>query len=292
MKLFKVQLKIESPLATPLKGDTIWGHIAWGIANHEGEAGITAFIEDCKKAEPAFITSSAFPKGYICRHIPDVNERKENFSLEDYAAIKALKKKKYETASDYFSSASKTETESDNTGFIQNAATHNTISRDSGTVQEGGLYSVNELWAKQKDFDLYILSTYSAERILKLCEWAFENGFGADSSTGKGSISVDKAVQEVQCKNNGNTYMALAPFTVPDLNEIQDLRADIFVRNGKIGGAFVSELSPYKKSVVLYEEGAVFTSKKKLDFIGTLLQNVHSDSRIVQSAFAPVIPID
>ena len=85
--------------------------------------------------------------------------------------------------------------------------------------------------------------------------------------------------------------MALAPFAVSDINRIRNLRADIFVRSGKIGGSFVSSLSPYKKTVVLYEEGAVFESDKPIESIGELLTNVHADSRIVQSAFAPVIPI-
>ena len=295
MKLFKIELKIESPLVTPLKGDTIWGHFAWGIANHEGEAGVLSFIEDCKKKEPAFITSSAFPKGYICKRIPQITERKEAFSLEDYTNIKKQKKEKYEAASPLIfikDSEEESVVDTNQISFKQKISTHNTISRITGNVQEGGLYSVSELWANQKDFDLYILSSYSEDRILKLCEWAFENGFGADSSTGKGSISIDIKLQEVQFKNNGNTYMALAPFVVPDLNTIEDLRADIFVRSGKIGGAFVNELSPFKKTVILYDEGAVFRSKTSIQFIGTLLQNIHNDKRICQSAFAPVIPID
>ena len=85
--------------------------------------------------------------------------------------------------------------------------------------------------------------------------------------------------------------MALAPFIVPDMNKIEKLRADIFVRSGKIGGAFVSSLAPWKKSVVLYDEGAVFESTERIEYIGTLLSNMHADKRIVQSAFAPVIPI-
>ena len=291
MKLYKVQLKIESPLVTPLKGDTIWGHVAWGIANHEGEEAVSAFIEDCKNDGSAFIVSSAFPKGCVCRQIPQVKERKEDFSLEDYAKIKALKKEKYESASSYFD-LKDSAAELKQTAFVQNISTHNTISRDSGTVQEGGLYSVSELWAKQSDFDIYVLSMYSKERVLELCKWGFENGFGADSSTGKGKVEVVGDATEVKPKLHGNKYMALAPFVVPDLNEIQDLRADVFVRSGKIGGSFVSSLSPYKKTVVLYDEGSVFESDKPIEFIGKLLTNVHSDSRIVQSAFAPVIPIE
>ena len=37
MQLYKVAIQLESSLVTPLKGDTIWGHVVWGIANHEGD---------------------------------------------------------------------------------------------------------------------------------------------------------------------------------------------------------------------------------------------------------------
>jgi CRISPR-associated protein Csm4 len=54
---------------------------------------------------------------------------------------------------------------------------------------------------------------------------------------------------------------------------------------------FASALSPYKKTVLLYDEGAVFTSETPLEYAGTLLTGVHSDPRICQAAFAPVIAI-
>ncbi len=292
MALFRIQIKLKSPLVTPLKGDTIWGHIAWGIANHEGDNAVAKFISDCKENH-VFVISSAFPKGTVCKSIPDVPERIENLSPEDYAKIKQSKKKKYESASTYVDITESTQNTYEKIPFKAKTVTHNSISRISNSVVDGGLYSIDELWtdSEHSDFDLYVLSSYSAERIKQLCEWAFENGYGADSSTGKGEIEVGKNITEVKTKLYGNKYMALAPFVVSDMTEIRNLRADIFVRSGKIGGSFVSSLSPYKKTVVLYEEGAVFESDKPIEFIGELLTNVHADSRIVQSAFAPVIPI-
>ena len=56
MELYKQTLRLESSLVTSLKGDTIWGHIAWGIAVHEGEQAITAFLEEAKRA-PNLIVS-------------------------------------------------------------------------------------------------------------------------------------------------------------------------------------------------------------------------------------------
>ena len=153
------------------------------------------------------------------------------------------------------------------------------------------MYSVEEYWAKENKFDIYVLSAYEKERIKELFEWAFENGYGADSSVGKGAICV-LSINEVMPKCFGNKYMALAPFIVPDMSEIKDLRADIFVRNGKIGGAFSSYLSPWKKTVVLYDEGAIFESEKPLQYIGKLIENVHSEKKICQSGFSIVIPIE
>ena len=158
-------------------------------------------------------------------------------------------------------------------------------------MEEENLFAVEEFWATGQDFDLYVLSSYSKERLSQLLDWAFENGYGADSSTGKGKISVENIIP-VQPKISSNKYVALAPF-VADFSEIKEksLRANTFIRTGKIGGAFASSMCPYKKTVVLFDEGAVFESAIPLQFIGKLITKVHSDERICQSGFAPILPI-
>ena len=50
-------------------------------------------------------------------------------------------------------------------------------------------------------------------------------------------------------------------------------------------------MSPYKKTVILFDEGAVFETERPIQFIGKLIENVHSDDKICQSGFAPVIPL-
>jgi len=299
MKLYRIELEVKSALVTPLKGDTIWGHFVWGIANHEGEDSVKSFLDSCKTSEPPLITSSAFPHGFVCKQLRKPPKH-ENLTPEKYAQIKVLKKQKYEKASLYFDVSEPTndmQTKVDSGAFIKETHTHNSISRIDGTVSEGALYSIEETWPRKSEeekypiFDLYVLSSYETVRVRQLAEWAFENGYGADSSIGKGEISV-KTISEVQRKTASKNYMALAPFVVSDINNIKNLRADIFVRSGKIGGAFASNLIPWKKTVVLYEEGAVFESDKEIEFIGQLLTNVHADSRICQSAFAPVVPVE
>lgn len=298
MQLFKATLKLLSPLATSLKGDTIWGHVVWGIANHEGDEAVEKFLDEEKSGEPSFIVSSAFPKGTICKPYPAHIARKENLSADDYAKIKKSKKQKFVPSADYFAdSASEAAEAGAPSAFEKVSAMHNSINRFSGTVEDGNLFAKEELWTENPDFDLYVLSSYPEERVKQLLGWAFENGFGADSSTGKGKISVQK-VEKARVKNHSGKYVALAPFVLNDgkfggKNPVKEgtLNADIFVRTGKIGGAFSSFMSPFKKTVLMFDEGAVFESDEDLEFVGKLLTDVHADKRICQAGFAPVVPV-
>ena len=170
---------------------------------------------------------------------------------------------------------------------------HNTIDRSVNTVLDGGLFSVEEMWSKVSEWDIYIVSSYEPLRIETLVKWAFENGYGADASSGKGRIEVISNAEQVKTKKSGNTYMALGPF-VNSKKGISNIRADIFIRSGKLGGSFAAGLSPFKKPVVLFDEGAVFNSDKQIEYTGLLLEKMHSNEEynICQSGFAPVIPID
>ena len=69
MKLYKAQIELHSAISTPLKGDTKWGHLVWGLANHEGEESVAAFLQACKGPNPALVVSSAFPEGMLPRPV-------------------------------------------------------------------------------------------------------------------------------------------------------------------------------------------------------------------------------
>ncbi|MDR2580745.1 MAG: hypothetical protein LBC85_07110 [Fibromonadaceae bacterium] len=263
-----------------MKGDTLWGHIVWGIANHEGEEAVEKFLEQQKK-QPNFIVSSAFPKGTICKPLYKP-EPHENLTIEKYAEIKKRKKEKYVNFQSLKSVSLQT--------FEYTFTMHNTIDRVTSSVLESGLYSTEEMWAKETEFDIYVCTDFENKKILRLLEWGLENGFGKDASTGKGSIKI-LGLTEVENKPHTGKYVALAPFAFNSPKRIECLRAEIFVREGKIGGAFATHLNPFKKNILLFDEGSVFESKEELNFIGELLLNVHADSRICNCGFAPVLSI-
>lgn len=297
MSLYVVTIKLKSALGTPLKGDTIWGHVVWGIARNEGDEAVKAFLEESKTGTPPFVVSSAFPHGYICKPLPQPRPRDSAMTKEKYADIKKAKKLRYENASGYLDATALSENaspmrESIEDVFESHPRMHNSINRFTGTVDDNaGVYSSAEIWCKTPKLDVYVESVYEPQRVQKLCEWAFENGYGADSSSGKGWITVE-GVQKVAAKRTGDKkYVALAPFVLSpaDYECVKDLRADVFVRAGKTGGSISSV--PWKKPVVMYDEGAVFECGKNITHIGSLIPDVHSDPRIASSGFAPVIPL-
>jgi len=299
MTLYRVRFELCSSVVTPLKGDTIWGHIVWGIANHEGDATVEEFLKQEKSDQPGLVVSSAFPAGMLCRAMPEPKKRDGSPDTKKYIDIKKNKKIKYMKASDYLT---ETETPSTAMKFIHEGekvmhntpVMHNTIDRSTNTVLlKGGLYSIEERWSEKNIYwDFYILSSFTRERVGKLVKWAFENGYGADASTGKGKILIKSAPIPVKPNKQGNTYMALGPFADPK-NELKEIRADIFVRSGKLGGSFASSMSPYKRPVVLYDEGAVFKCDTEIEYAGVLFEKMHSTEKfnIRQSGFTPVIPI-
>ena len=301
MTLYRLTLHLDSPLMTPLKSDTIWGHVVWGIAYHQGDGAVKAFLDEAAKGEPPLVVSSAFPQGMIAKPLPEPEHEGDQKAagitkIAEYANIKREKKRRFISADDFLSPASgkacdKGPEYGDQDQIEVWPVTRNVINRISNTVDEEGLYQIQTLWPRVKDWDIYVLSSLAGDRIVELFTWAFENGYGADASVGRGKISVKGSLCPVTPKRNGTQYLALGVFAGGPGCGLTGIRADVFVRSGKIGGAFASSLSPYKKPVLLYDEGAVFTSDKPLEYAGKLLTQMHGDSRICQAAFAPVIPM-
>jgi len=295
MKLFKANIELLSAISTPLKGDTLWGHVVWGIANHEGNDAVASFLEDCKEGKPPMVISSAFPKGMLPKPIVDEHIAYAQLNKSQYAAIKETKKRKY--IQSFLGNGI-----ANGVGhghFIKQVQMHNTISRMDLTVSDGGLYATETLWPKasafpgsKSIFDVYIATDLSPDRMLEYLSWAFENGYGADASTGKGVITVHPDIEEViPPPLAGKRCMALGPFVVDASRLLQDLLADVFIRRGKIGGAFASSVNPYKKPVILFNEGATFIHTSDSLIVGKVLDRMHADERICQSGFCPVIPL-
>lgn len=301
MNTYRVLLSVPGRLGTPLIGDTIFGHVVWGIARHEGSAKAESFLEAFEK-EPHFIVSSAFPHGFIpMPQLAPVSATPTSF--DEYQEIKKCKKLRYVPKHVLGAGAPV------NLKQLQEAAQqvhreeavrqtiHNTVDRfGTGTLEEAGLFEQTELWIDYRDerdksivpnqLDLYVISTYDQGRVETLMRWAFESGFGAKISSGAGKVDVEK-IEPCTLPLKGNRAMALAPF-IPAPGEAADLRADIFLRRGKLGWEFGSTTNPFKKPIIFYAEGATFNAPAGQQWAGILVKNIHSDPRIRQQGMTPL----
>lgn len=289
MALYCQTVKILSSFVTPMKGDTIWGHVVWGIAHHEGDEAVKRYLA---KADD-FIVSSAFPHGYLPRPVLHEMDKTPKDKAE-YALQKKRKSERFVPASEFIDDA-----DSPSAGSISGEAivsvSHNSISRDDGAAIDGLLFSTKEIWRERDvsdSMDIYVETSFSPERIVQLISWAVENGFGADASTGKGQMRIEGSPRLVAPKRKGtHRYMALGPF-VADGGEA-DLLGRVFVRAGKLGGDFAASCSPYKKTVLLFDEGSTFSSMEPIAKVGSLLERMHAmnDHNICVSGFAPVVEV-
>lgn len=312
--LYKVSLSLRGPTATPLRGDTIWGHLCWAIRNHDGEASLEEFLELYREGELPLVFSDAFPHGFLPRPVlKPISGRKPKKADEDQKTSAALtdykrdKSVKYVTDSVLQQPVSPARIQEllgsselyDGEMLHATARMHNSIHRISGTVREGaGLYSRREWYLDERTpmIDLYVSSTLGEELTRRYVELAFADGYGADRSTGYGHVEVG-VCSLVTWPSVGNRYLALAPFVPAASQQVSDIRGDIFTRFGKLGDLWAHHPNPFKRPVVMHDTGTTFATginnpdQTLFEAVGSLLGNVHTDQRIKHLAASPVLPI-
>jgi CRISPR-associated protein Csm4 len=305
MTLYRLKIQLFGKIVTPPVGDTIFGHFVWGIARREGQKSVAEFLDSLE--EKPFIVSSAFPEGYLPKPILAVTWADQK---EKYSCLKQLKKIKYIPSTLFeegkplsesllLETIERAASEQKEILQIENDRLHATVDRfGQGTLEDIGLFAVPEKWLAWKDgdqklpnpvFDIYLLASFEKDILLKMSHWAFENGFGADTSTGAGHIEVI-SLEEAKFPSSGNRAMALGPFVPPADSPINDLRANTFVRRGKLAFELGDSMNPFKKPIVFFDQGATFSFHEGMrPYIGSMVRNVHSDNRIVQQGWAPII---
>lgn len=290
-RLYKLTVKVKSPLVTYPKGDMLWGFIASYLSQKEDQ---TDFLNFTDLKMPSLILSSAFPYGKIPSPLREIKAFSTNLSKQEYTENKNKKKQKYEDANKYLEFEDEIEEIKEESSLVNSYSMHTSISRNSNTVIEGSLYSINEIWVKGDKLDIYAFSYLEKDVIKGFFNKAFELGFGQKASTGYGVMEVESItlVKKEKYKGSG-FYLCLAPFVLSKEQEknINDLKANIFTRFGKRG---INSGNVFKIPVVFYDEGATFEmSKENKGCIGEILDNMSSDKdiNVMVSGLSPIIEV-
>jgi CRISPR-associated protein Csm4 len=308
MKLFKIMLELKSSIMSKLQGDTLWGHVCWGIRWRQGEDALVSFLEEYNNGEPPLIFSDGFPAGFIPvpKFPPDYSTRDAAATVEAYRKQKEAKRIDYlrfeflngnrGTYADVvqFTEASPDNSMRESEVLVEEVVTRNMVNRITGTTGDSALYSVTEYWPGRKAeyMEIYALTNRSAGELTDLIGWGIERGYGEDTSIGKGVCEIKSCSEVTIPRSLGGIYMALGSFIPSEADELKELQADMFTKYGKLGSpANLENTNPYKKPLLMYRAGATFSSQNSLQYIGTMMKHVHKNPRIVHHCYAPVWPI-
>ena len=322
MKSYELTLRPLSDFGTPLKGDTLFGCFCWQAAYDESL--IEGGLEEALKIydlRPFAVFSSAFlkigevaptyvfkrPDLPLSRIFPDhgtdrktryetqrENKRRKWMAVEKELTINLKKARFFDTQG--------------LTGAFDirlpmpSARPHNTINRLTLSTGTGAFapYEMETLiYPSNAMLAVIILideQRTSVELIQKGLRKIGQFGFGRDASIGMGRFCVE-GCQEIT-DNYGEHApgcYTLAP-CVPDASEAKQIFFSPFIRYGKHGDLLATRGSPFKKPVVMADEGAVVLRQpgEGVDkpYIGKAVRGISMVQRTaVLQGYSPFIPI-
>ena len=257
MKCYKSTLKPLSAFGTPLKGDTLWGHLCWMIRYRYGNDRLETLLMHYREGTPFLIVSDAFYDGYLPKpKMPSVclgeetTEKKENrkrvwLTPEDLQDARYGHAKK---ESEVTREADRTEV------VVKNSINYETFGTGEGAFAPYG--SQEHFFNTPKNIYFLLDETQlSYEELTELLQLFSEHGYGKDISTGKGRFEITKP-ELVSWKNESRAYMTLSPAAIEAHTSIEQVYYEPFVRFGKFGGN-LAKPNPFKRPLLMMETGSV-----------------------------------
>lgn len=288
MMLYKTTIIPKSNFATPLKGDTLFGHICWAIRYTLGEFRLNELLKSYQE-KPFLIVSDGFVSGYLPKPtMPSIflgenlefkkeNRKKIWLSLDDLQKGNFVNSKtNHETGCD----AKKVVT-------IKNSINYLTFRTDnSGKFAPYAL--MESKIGKQDVYFLLNNKLLSLEELNNAVDFIAKSGYGKRASIGKGFFEYS-FFEEVNIKRSSNAFMTLSPAVI-NRNEIKDCFYEPFTRFGKHGGLLASK-NPFKNPLLMADRGSVVVYEDicEKDYIGRAIFNHSKNSNTVHQGYAILI---
>jgi len=285
MKLYKAVINPISNFSTPLKGDTFFGQMCWGVKYIYGENKLKTLLQNYDK-KPFLVVSDGFVSGYLPKpKMPSIllgenpDEKKQN------------RKKVWLSVDDFFvANFSKAKTNKEVGEDKEIFVVRNSINYKIFTTDESGFapYSESEVLLTKKD--IYFLineEIFSLEEFKKILNFIAISGYGKDTTIGKGRFEVEK-IEEFQNKK-AKKFMSLSPIRIEGI-EAKNIYYDVFIRFGKLGYERANT-NPFKKPIVFADTGSVFEFEeaKKIDYLGKAIKNISTYEDVVHQGYSIVL---
>lgn len=277
-----VYLKPKSSFRNPLRSDSLFGLLCWGIEQVFGEEKLKSALNNFKERKPPFLISSAFPfkeqQGRKIRYFPKPTLKPVNVEADakKMAMYKTFKKVRWMSEDiffrlrrgelslqEFFDKKMWENIEQPVKGAIP--VMHNNIERITGASTK--LFYTEEFFIDNGG--LFFLLDISDQRMESMFEGIFQFyshvGFGGDASTGKGSFDfVLEDYPHLETIEDAEGLLNLSLY-LPSETEIKSIKNKphqtwykLETRKGKSGGRFYTSANVWKKSVTVFSEGSAF----------------------------------
>ncbi len=278
MALYRFTLRLIAPLGTPIVGPTLFGQICWQIVEEAGEDALCAWLAN---PDQRYRLSDGFPANFLPR--PLVHPRP--IPANAFDRLKEIKKRTlvrrdaWLQLRDAWRDAELEPQDTFKEPRLSRRVAHNHAHRGGqGTLEEGGLYFLEEDWRfanEHCDIDLYVETSEPLAEVRRRLEALGQRGYGRDAGTGRGRWQVLWGEQDdLLATHPGPRRMSLSR-GVLDLENMQDALWKLEPHLGRVGPELsLRGISPFKYPVLLTKPGLTFTPKGPGPW-GRLLTGVH-----------------
>ncbi|HOL71235.1 MAG TPA: hypothetical protein PKW45_07280, partial [Bryobacteraceae bacterium] len=98
MPEYRVEIRLEGPIATPLHSGTLFGHLCWALRN-DSEDALEAWLR--RLEESPFLISDAFPCGWLPAPLLAPTRRARPATLQQMEEAKKLRKASWLRVEDF-----------------------------------------------------------------------------------------------------------------------------------------------------------------------------------------------
>jgi len=292
MKLYKTTITPTSNFATPLKGDTLFGQICWGVYYSLGKERLSKLLQEYKN-RPFLVVSDAFVKGYLPK------PKMPSYLLGENAEEKKINRKKIWLRLDELKSGkynqAKTNKELMTIEHTDDIVMHNSINYQGFHTKKGfDPYGEREFILEEND--IYFLldnKQFKLDELKKAFNLVSQMGYGKDTTIGKGRFTYNKFKEVNNFFGDLKYYMSLSPISPQGL-ECKNIYYDPFTKFGKFGLNRAYKNS-FKKPILLADTATVieFQDKEYYQFLGqevSGLSNIYKDT--IHQGYSIVVPIE
>lgn len=323
MTPLKATLIPRTAFATPLMGDTLFGHLCWAIRHGWGEARLEGLLAGYTAGRPFLVVSDAFPAGHL--PLPALPSRLWAHAPADPSQRKAFKRRVWlpepafaQPLAQWQGQAREPQQIGGNTSRIQAHNSLNRLTLTTGSDDGFAPYGVRQWWhSPGVALEVHLRLDESRADALGRAELAAAlvaigaAGFGRDASAGLGKFILEGDLVDNMppAHDAPDAWLTLAPCAPQGLG-FDPARSFYrpFNRYGRHGDEAARRETPFKAPLLLAAAGAVFVPlafgkgpgvKEMPDWArGFIGQGLGGDGRLssvlpqtVHQGYAPALPV-